>query len=147
MYEWENGHTYLISSGQGVQGSRLDGVSGNGDDVFFQTADDLLPQDIENSTQIYDARVGGGFPYTTPVYGCDSGQCQGAQTPAPVFAPPASATFVGVGNPPIQNVGVIPAPKPAKTKRKSKRRHKARHASRRGKGRRRSQDRNRKGRK
>ncbi len=97
VYEWEDGHIYLISSGQGSQGSELDGVSRNGDDVIFQTSDDLLPQDGESSVQIYDARVGGGFPYTAPVFGCDSGQCQGPQTPAPVLSAPPSATFVGWG--------------------------------------------------
>jgi hypothetical protein len=113
VYEWENGHIYLISSGQGgelgelggvggvggLTGSALVGASSNGDDVFFTTADRLVPQDEESSRVIYDARVGGGFPYTPPGHGCDSGQCQGPQTPAPVFAPPASSTFVGVGNP------------------------------------------------
>ncbi len=115
VYEWENGHIYLISSGQGgeygvqhgnegsgiggLTGSELAGASSNGDDVFFTTADRLVPQDEESSRAIYDARVGGGFSYTPPGHGCDSGQCQGPQTPAPVFAPPASSTFVGVGNP------------------------------------------------
>jgi hypothetical protein len=114
VYEWENGHIYLISSGQGgelgvsgqggggiggLTGSELVGASSNGDDVFFVTTDRLVPQDEEDSRAIYDARVGGGFPYTPPGHGCDSGQCQGPQTPAPVFAPPASTTFVGVGNP------------------------------------------------
>jgi hypothetical protein len=130
VYEWENGHIYLISSGQGVQGSRLDGVSRNGNDVFFQTADVLAPQVVENSTQVYDARVGGGFPYVAPVYGCDSGQCQGPQTPAPVFSPPASATFVGIGNPepPLGNVvsqaGSVKSKHGAKQKHKSRRRPK-----------------------
>jgi hypothetical protein len=115
VYQWENGHIYLISSGQGgeygvqhgnegtgiggLAGSQLVGASSNGDNVFFTTADRLVPQDEESSRAIYDARVGGGFPYTPPEHGCDSGQCQGPQTPAPVFAPPASSTFVGVGNP------------------------------------------------
>jgi hypothetical protein len=116
VYEWENGHIYLISSGQGGEigvqhygtegygfagfaGSELVGASANGDDVFIKTADRLAPQDEESSTAIYDVRVDGGFPYHPVGHGCDSGQCQGPQTPAPVFAPPPSSTFVGVGNP------------------------------------------------
>jgi hypothetical protein len=149
VYEWENGHIYLISSGQGSQGSRIDGVSSNGDDVFFQTGDGLLPQDVESATQIYDARVGGGFPYTTPVYGCDSGQCQGPQTPAPVFSPPASATFAGVGNPPAQSTGTTP-PKSAKSKKKKKKakpKRRARRTAKKGKSKRRSHNRDGKGRK
>jgi hypothetical protein len=131
VYEWENGHIYMLSSGEGSHGARLDGVSSNGDDVFLQTTDVLLPQDIENSTQIYDARVEGGFPYTPPVYGCDSGQCQGPQTPAPVFAPPASATFVGIGNLGAANLSTTPAPKAKLTKRKHRApKHKVKHAKR-----------------
>jgi hypothetical protein len=140
VYEWEHGHIYLISSGQGgeygvsgqggggiggLTGSELVGASSNGDDVFFVTADRLVPQDEESSRAIYDARVGGGFPYTPPGHGCDSGQCQGPQTPAPVFAPPASSTFVGVGNPEWETSEPVAKAKkvahPAK-KRKSKKR-------------------------
>ncbi len=99
VYEWENGRIYLISSGQGTSGSNFSGASSNGNDVFITTTDHLAPQDIESATQIYDARVDGGFPYRPFTTGCDSGQCQGPQTPAPVFGAPASATFVGLGNP------------------------------------------------
>jgi hypothetical protein len=117
VYEWENGRVYLISSGQGTAGSQLSGASSNGTDVFFKTSDRLAPQDIESATQIYDARVGGGFLYRPFVPGCDSGQCQGPQTPAPLFGAPASATFVGLGNP----VPAVSAPAvKAKTKAKAK---------------------------
>jgi hypothetical protein len=119
VYEWENGRIYLISSGQGTAGSILAGASSNGDDVFFRTTDRLVSQDIESAAQVYDARVGGGFPYRPFVPGCDSGQCQGPQTPAPVFGAPASATFVGSGNP--ASVASAPAAK-AKAKAKKCRR-------------------------
>lgn len=99
VYEWENGRIYLISSGQGTFGSDFSGASSNGDDVFITTTDRLAPQDIENSVQVYDARVDGGFPYRPATTGCDNGQCQGPQTLAPAFGAPASATFVGLGNP------------------------------------------------
>ncbi len=131
VYEWENGRIYLISSGQGTVGSTFVGASSNGSDVFIKTTDDLAPQDIENSTEIYDARVDGGFPYTPPSSGCDSGQCQGPQTPAPaVFGAPASATFVGLGNPPqpaAVPVAKAKRPKPKKHKQKAR-------AGKRGKG-------------
>jgi hypothetical protein len=142
VYEWEHGHIYLISSGQGGEigsaggeggvsgsGSALVGASSNGDDVFFTTTDRLVPQNEEDSRAIYDARVGGGFPYTPVGHGCDSGQCQGPQTPAPVFAPPASSTFVGIGNPvwetnePVVKVKKVAHPaKKRKTKKRGRRR-------------------------
>jgi hypothetical protein len=112
VYEWENGRIYLISSGQGTFGSTFSGASSNGSDVFITTTDRLAPQDIESATQIYDARVAGGFPYRPFTTGCDSGQCQGPQTPAPTFGAPASATFAGLGNP----GGPEPNPPPVKPK-------------------------------
>jgi hypothetical protein len=131
VYEWEQagvgtcgtsdvayspqsgGCVYLISSGTGSNGSWITGASEDGSNVFFVSNDSLTPQVQESSQEIYDARVGGGFPYTAPVYGCDSGQCQGPQTPAPLLlAPPPSATFVGVGNP----VSETPASTTAKVK-------------------------------
>ncbi len=132
VYEWEadgegschsrsqdDGCIYLISSGQGTYGSRLGGASSEGGDVFIVTTDHLAPQDDEDSIQIYDARVDGGFPYAPPSSGCDSGQCQGPQTPAPNFGLPASATFVGLGNP-VPAAPVVSAKPSAKPKRKSK---------------------------
>jgi hypothetical protein len=110
VYEWENSRIYLISSGQGTFGSDFSGASSDGRDVFITTTDRLAPQDSENSVQVYDARVGGGFPYRPFTTGCDSGQCQGPQTPAPAFGEPASATFVGLGNP----GGPAPTPPPVK---------------------------------
>jgi hypothetical protein len=158
VYEWENGHIYLLSSGTGgtlgvqeglrseelaLTGSKLVGVSSNGDNVLIATTDRLLPQDIENAAEIYDVRVDGGFPYTPPVYGCDSGQCQGPQTPAPIFAPPPSATFVGLGNPVQETAGPLPkSAKPATCKKgfvkkrgKCVKKPKAKKANRKGKGR------------
>jgi hypothetical protein len=112
VYEWENGRIYLISSGQGTFGSDFSGASSDGHDVFITTTDRLAPQDIEHSVQVYDARVNGGFPYRPATTGCNSGQCQGPQTPAPVFGAPASATFVGLGN----LGGREPNPPPVKPK-------------------------------
>jgi hypothetical protein len=127
VYEWENGRVYLISSGQGTAGSRLSGASSTGRDVFITTTDRLAPQDIESATQIYDARAGGGFLYRPFVPGCDSGQCQGPQTPAPLFGAPASATFVGLGNPvPAVSPPVVKAKPKAKRKGRSRKKKRGR---------------------
>ena len=133
VYEWENGHPALLSSGHGSYGSYLVGVSSDGNDVFIQSTDNLLPQDVESSQLVYDARVDGGFPYTSPVYGCESGQCQGPQTPAPIFSPPPSSTFIGLGNPVKEEVKPVQVQKPAKRKvtkqkRKSAHKHKVKKA-------------------
>jgi hypothetical protein len=142
VYEWEQagagtcgtsntnysavsgGCVYLLSSGTGSNGSWIAGASEDGSSVFIVSNDSLTPQVIEASQQVYDARIGGGFPYVAPVYGCDSGQCQGPQTPAPsLLAPPPSATFVGLGNP-TPETSVKVKPKVEKQTKHKKKKHK-----------------------
>jgi hypothetical protein len=109
VYEWEAdgtgacaqslGCTYLISQGNSQIGSFLIGASSDGRDVFIGTHAQLLPQDIDAYGDIYDARIGGGFP--PPPSG--SGACQGDACQSPPAAPndptPASSSFSGPGNP------------------------------------------------
>jgi hypothetical protein len=85
----------LISAGAGNQDSDFVDASENGDDVFFTTGVSLLPQDPE-LIDIYDARVGGGFPPPqAPPAPCQGEGCQPPPS-APADDPlPASATFVG----------------------------------------------------
>jgi hypothetical protein len=67
--------------------------------VFFVTADRLVPRDIDSRRDVYDARVGGGFPaprVLPPV--CEGEACQGPLAAPPIFGAPASATFSGPGN-------------------------------------------------
>jgi hypothetical protein len=102
----------LISSGQGDDDSVFVDASVSGNDVFFTTADQLVPADKDSVADMYDAHVcSAGAPclpaglVSSPP--CDSADsCRVAQAIQPgVFGPPASATFSGAGNP-------LPAPKP-----------------------------------
>jgi hypothetical protein len=108
VYEWDDGHVSLLSSGQGTLNSFLVGVGDDGNDVFVRTGDRLLPQVEDDVEHVYDARVDGGFPYTPAVYGCESGQCQEQPGASPVFAAPGSSVFSGSGNaaPPAPVAGV-----------------------------------------
>ncbi len=120
VYEYEDGHVYLISDGAGSYDSSFLDASPNGDDVFIATADQLVPQDRDSLVDVYDARVGGGFPVSvSPASACDNGDsCKGPVSPQPgVFGAPASATFSGAGNIVPAKQGVLPqkvlvAPKP-----------------------------------
>jgi hypothetical protein len=100
VYEYEDGHIYPISDLTGNTKSEFMDASGNGDDVFIATADQLVPQDTDFHTDVYDVRVGGGFPVSVAPPACNNGDsCKGPISPQPgVFGAPASATFSGAGN-------------------------------------------------
>jgi hypothetical protein len=85
----------LISTGSSPFASRLLGVSADGTDAYFFTRDVLVPQDENGKlVKIYDARAGGGFPYTAPSPPCKaSDECHGASSAAP--PPPAISTITG----------------------------------------------------
>ena len=59
----------------------------------------LVPQDTDGGAyDIYDARVGGGFPVSTPTPACQGEGCKPPQS-APLATPsPGSSTFTGPGN-------------------------------------------------
>jgi hypothetical protein len=114
VYEWEaagtgrcdtedpsyfpqnGGCIYLISSGQNPFESIFWEASPDGEDVFFTTAASLLPQD-PGSIDLYDARVGGGFPPPPNPPECEGEACQ-SPPPTPNFGEPASAAYKGPGN-------------------------------------------------
>lgn len=85
VYEWEadgvgscaipRGCVALISSGRSEGGARFADASTSGDDAYFRTDGSLVPSD-PGAIDLYDARVGGGFP--PPVVGipCFGDACQ-----------------------------------------------------------------------
>jgi hypothetical protein len=112
VYEWERegtpscpevtparrdaGCVFLLSGGESSDYSYLVDASANGDDVFFTDRLQLVPQDEDEKTDLYDARVDG---YTPPVASaCTGTGCQGVPPAPPSYATPASATFNGIGN-------------------------------------------------
>jgi hypothetical protein len=126
VYEYEAGRAMLISSGSGSSDSRFADASSNGDDVFFTTRDQLVPQDQDQSVDLYDARVGGGSSQLAPPV-CSGTGCQGVPAPPPIFSTPSSVTFNGVGNFPAPPKAVVRAKiKHKPIKRKKSMRHKKR---------------------
>jgi hypothetical protein len=117
VYEWElagvggcdegdaafvaqnGGCLYLISSGESPTEAEFWEASPDGKDVFFTTAESLLPQD-PGLRDLYDARVGGGFPQRLAPSSCEGEACQ-SPPPPPGFATPASGSYEGPGNPPL----------------------------------------------
>jgi sugar lactone lactonase YvrE len=95
VFEWENGEIGPISSGTSPIDSSLLSTTADGTDAYFFTRESLAPQDENgNSVKVYDARVGGGFPFDPPAPPCKaSDECHGPGTqPAP---PPDIGTYQG----------------------------------------------------
>lgn len=107
VYEWEPegvggcartaGCVSLISSGTSNGDSALLAAGTNGEDVFFATHSQLTPQDIDDKFDIYDARVGGGFPIPSPEPArCEAETCLGPLSPPPPsLAPMTLAPLAG----------------------------------------------------
>ncbi|HEY3829469.1 MAG TPA: hypothetical protein VGL57_09760 [Solirubrobacteraceae bacterium] len=95
LYEWHQGpegtggEVSLVSGGSGDQPVTDGVISPSGQDVFFATTQALVSQDTDELSDVYDARIGGGFPEApAPRQQCSSDACQGPLTnPAPLLVP------------------------------------------------------------
>lgn len=122
VYEWKPegvgtcgraaGCVSLISSGRSPNDSMFVDATASGDDAFFITREQLLPQDGDEKLDLYDARVGGGFPEAK------TAPCQGEACKGPISTPslpedPQSGLATGPGN-----------VEPKQKKKKKKKKHK-----------------------
>lgn len=138
IYEWHEGQVSLISDGHdtsqlagGISAVELIGSDATGSNVFFTTADPLVPADTDTQRDYYDARICTPTspcikPAAPPSPPCLGEQCHGtpAATP-PLFAAP-TVTFNGQGNliPPAPAAKVKPKnKKPAKCAKGKVRKH------------------------
>jgi hypothetical protein len=102
-YEWKENtaesarQQQLISTGSSPVASSLLGVSQDGVDVFFFTAEVLTEEDENGGAiKVYTARENGGFPFLPPPVPCQAAdECRGAVTPQP--SAPNINTFTGGG--------------------------------------------------
>ncbi len=97
IYEWDDGQIRLVAAGA----SYVD-LSASGDDFYFLSRRRLVPQDLDFTADLYDAKVNGGFPAPpAPPSPCDplAEGCQGPPAPQPGPVSPASEGFSGSGNP------------------------------------------------
>jgi hypothetical protein len=101
LYEWHEGTLSLISSGIGTEDVEFTGIGLSGHDAFFLTRERLVGWDTDDNIDLYDARIGGGFPEPPPTGApCEGEACRGASTVAPVTVGAGSAVFEGPGNRP-----------------------------------------------
>jgi len=97
-YMWEDGVVSLLSTGKSDVASRFYNAGADGRDAFIVTAEALVPQDKDDLVDLYDARVGGGFPPPAPDPDCDGELCQGSSPEPPPAGDAGSAAFRGRGD-------------------------------------------------
>lgn len=128
VYEWEangkgsctgeaqnGGCLFLISTGTSPEPSYFSDASESGDDVFLLTTQQLVGQDRDELSDVYDARVNGGLASQNPVSvrPCEGEGCLGAGTSTGEAQQRGTSTFAGPGN----------EKQKAKKKSKKKKRH------------------------
>jgi hypothetical protein len=89
----EEGSVSMISDGQ--LRSAPAGISATGNDVFFYTPAQLVSQDDDELSDLYDARVDGGAAAAVEPPSCVGEACQEPLAAEPVFGPAASSVFGG----------------------------------------------------
>ncbi|HEV3069800.1 MAG TPA: hypothetical protein VGY76_00060 [Solirubrobacteraceae bacterium] len=108
VYEYHAGRLGLVSDGHdlvsvfGHPAVELLGTDESGRDVFFETADQLVPQDTDTQLDVYDARIEGGFPAAATTPGCSGDSCQGPLASGlPLTASPTSSSGGESAVPPV----------------------------------------------
>jgi len=129
VYQWEAqgtgscqrpaGCVALISSGRSAGGASFVDAAADGGDAYFLTDGSLVPVDT-GLLDLYNARVGGGFPVGPVPIPCVGDACQPVPS-APDDSPPATLVPRAEGNPPLR----IQKPK-QQTKKKKANKNKSR---------------------
>jgi hypothetical protein len=100
VYQYRDGTLSLISTGAAEESSHFLDATPDGDDVFFSTAQRLLPRDTDFVYDYYDARVGGGFAEPgPPAPACSAGSCRSGGSADAAVPVPGTAAFSGAGTP------------------------------------------------
>jgi len=98
-YDAEGGKPHLLSSGTDASPSYFIDAGDDGRNAFFATRQRLVGWDVDGSYDLYDARVGGGFPEPArPVPPCSGEACRGQAAQGPAAAALGSVVVRGAGN-------------------------------------------------
>jgi hypothetical protein len=91
VYEYSPGGVRLVSAGTSPDASALADISPDGRDVFFTTRSALAAGDRDNDSDMYDARLGGGFAMSRENLPCEGEACRGPLAAPPAFPLPATS--------------------------------------------------------
>jgi hypothetical protein len=116
VYLWHEGEVSLISSGRTTSNGAV--LSASGGDIFFATATQLVPQDGDELSDVYDARICspggaagecGGIEPSPAEPSCFEEACQGPLSSLVAFGPPGSEVFTAGLNVPLPSNRAVSA--------------------------------------
>jgi len=97
VYAWRGGSDELVSTGTSEQSSTFGDATPDGSNVYFLTEQQLVKQDTDENTDLYDNRELGGLASQWPpgaVAPCEGEGCKGASPGPPPGLPEGSAVGV-----------------------------------------------------
>jgi hypothetical protein len=121
VYQYHDGEVSLVSPASDEGNARFLGASESGRDVFFSTTAKLVSSDVDSAGDIYDARIGGGFPEPPSAAGCEDAECQGVD--APLAAPSEVASMSQMPGEDVSSVSHTTTKKSTKHKRANRGKH------------------------
>jgi hypothetical protein len=106
VYEWRNGAIGLVSDGETVfpavgifSPPKAYGIDAKGENIFFSLIEPgLTGYEQDRFSNLYDARIGGGFPRPQPPEHCSEESCQGPLQTPPAPSSSDSEDLSGAGN-------------------------------------------------
>lgn len=98
-YDAQTGQVHLLTSGTDPSDSYFMDASADGGNVFVLSRQQLVGWDTDRNYDVYDVRVGGGFPEpSSPAPACAGETCQGSPAGPPPSAAPPSLSQSSAGN-------------------------------------------------
>lgn len=100
LYEYREGNVGLVYEGPLlVEGHGVEaGIDRSGENIFFLTGRQLVPEDIDTADGIYDAHVDGGFEAHLTIPGCEGEACLGPFSEPFIQPIPGSTGSPQIGN-------------------------------------------------
>lgn len=107
VYEWRDGVQRLVTDGEtkfppnhnAAGRPWVRGIDADGQGILFSVAGvSITGFEQDGLSNLYVARLGGGFAPPSPQIHCDGDSCQGSLQAAPVASAGASSTYRGRGN-------------------------------------------------
>ncbi len=126
VYEWRSGVRRLVTDGTtdfppfaATEGAQplVRAVSGDGGTILYSAPEaNRTGYEVDGLSNLYVARIGGGFERPNPPAHCSEESCQGPLVAAPVGRSPGSSVLNGEGN-------TTTKPRPRKCRKGKVRRH------------------------